>query len=90
MVPQLKAAHEKMSAQEQRNTRILSVKLDPDGIQAEVEVNLNCKFWELMRLCSQLLSMKMSEFFIFTKQGPLPNHMYNDYMRDYDLKEVQL
>lgn len=32
----------------------------------------------------------MSEFFIFTKQGPLPNHMYNDFMRDYDIKEIQL
>lgn len=79
-----------MTPQEQRNTRVISIKLDPDDIQAEVEVNLNCKFWELMRICSQLFQIKMSEFFIFTKQGPLPNHMYNDFMRDYDLKEVQL
>ena len=79
-----------MTPQEQRNTRVISIKLDPDDIQAEVEVNLNCKFWELMRICAQLFSIKMSEFFIFTKQGPLPNHMYNDFMRDYDLKEVQL
>ena len=43
-----------------------------------------------MRICAQLFQIKMSEFFIFTKQGPLPNHMYNDFMRDYDLKEVQL
>ena len=69
---------------------MIAIKLDPDGIQAEVEVNLNCKFWELMRICAQLFQIKMSEFFIFTKQGPLPNHMYNDLMREYDLKEVQL
>ena len=31
----------------------------------------------------------MSEIYIFTRQGPLPDNVYNDYMKDYDLKEVQ-
>lgn len=78
-----------MSPQDQRNTRRVGIKLDPDGIRSEVEVNLNCKFWELMRKCAQLLNLKMSEFYIFTKQGPLPDNIYNDLMKDYDLKEVQ-
>lgn len=65
------------------------IKLDPDGVRSEIEVNINCKFWELMRKSSQLLNLKMSEFFIFTKQGPLPDAVYNEYMKDYDLREVQ-
>lgn len=31
----------------------------------------------------------MSEIYIFTRQGPLPDNVYNEYMKDYDLKEVQ-
>lgn len=31
----------------------------------------------------------MSEFYILTKQGALPDNIYNDFMKDYDLKEVQ-
>jgi len=34
--------------------------------------------------------MKMSEFFILAKSGPLPSYMYNDKMKEYDLKEIQL
>ena len=89
LIPELKQALENLSPQDQRNTRRVGIKLDPDGIRSEVEVNLNCKFWELMRKSGQLLNLKMSEFYIFTKQGPLPDNIYNDFMKDYDLKEVQ-
>ncbi len=81
---------ENLQPQEQRNTKRVTIKLDPDGVRTEVEVNLNCKFWELMRKCSQVFNLKLSEFHILTKQGPLPERVYNDYMKDYDLKEVTL
>lgn len=62
--------------------------LDPDGILIEVDVNINCEFWELMKICGQIFGMKMSEFFILAKSGPIPSYMYNDKMKDYDLKEI--
>ena len=65
------------------------IKLDPDGVRSEVDININCKFWELMRKSAQLLNLKMSDFYILTKQGHLPETVYNDYMKDYDIKEVQ-
>jgi len=53
------------------------IKLSPDNITKEVEVNPNCKFWELMRMSALALNLKMSEFVILTKQGFLPEDMYN-------------
>lgn len=85
----MKQALDRLSPQERRNTRRVGVKLDPGGARTEVEVNLNCTFWELMRQCGELLDLKLSEFYIFTKQGPLPDHIYNHYMKDYDLTQVQ-
>lgn len=41
-----------------------------------------------MRKSALLLNIKMSEFYILTKQGALPDNIYNDFMKDYDLKEV--
>jgi len=89
LIPELKRTLENMSPQDQRNTRRVGIKLEPDGVRSEVEVNLNCKFWELMRKSSQLLNLKMSEFYILAKQGPLPDNIYHDFMKDYDLKELQ-
>ena len=88
MIPELKSALDNLTPQDQRNTRRVGIKLDPDGVRSEVEVNLNCKFWELMRKSALLLNIKMSEFYILTKQGALPDNIYNDFMKDYDLKEV--
>lgn len=41
-----------------------------------------------MRQTAAVFNLKMSEFYIFTKQGPLPDEMYNLPMKNYDLKEV--
>jgi hypothetical protein len=68
--------------------RVVRVKLEPDEVRYEVEVNINCQFWELMRKTASALNLKMSEFLIFTKQGPLPDEMYSYPMKNYDLKEV--
>jgi len=34
------------------------------------------------------LNLKMSELFIFTKTGPMPDEMYDYYMKGYEMKEV--
>jgi hypothetical protein len=67
LIPELKHALANLSQQDQRNLRRVGIKLDPDGIRSEVEVNLNCKFWELMRQSANLLNLKMSEFYIITR-----------------------
>jgi hypothetical protein len=88
MIPELKAHLDGLSQQDQRSIRRVMIKLDPDGVRSEVDININCKFWELMRKSAQLLNLKMSDFYILTKQGHLPETVYNDYMKDYDIKEV--
>lgn len=41
-----------------------------------------------MKICGIIFNMKINEFFILAKSGPIPNYMYNDRMKEYDLKEV--
>lgn len=71
---------ENLSPQEQQTIKRINIKLDPDEEGLEVEVNLNCSFWELMRKSSIALNLKMSEFYILTKQGPLEEDVYNKQM----------
>jgi hypothetical protein len=67
MIPELKAHLDGLSQQDQRSIRRVMIKLDPDGVRSEVDININCKFWELMRKSAQMLNLKMSDFYIFTK-----------------------
>lgn len=39
---------------------------------------------------SQLFDMKISEFHILAKHGPIAPAMYNDYMRDYTLNDINM
>jgi hypothetical protein len=38
-----------------------------------------------MYSASSLFNMKMSEFNIVTKSGPIEHDVYNDYMREFNL-----
>jgi hypothetical protein len=70
--PELKATLDNLSSQEQRNTKVVTLKFEPGFFKTEVVVNLNCKFWEIMRIASSdRFNMKMSDFYILTKNGPL-------------------
>lgn len=53
------------------------VKLDPDDIRENVEVNVNCSFWELMRKSSIAFNLKINEMVIMTKTGALGDEMYD-------------
>ena len=66
------------------------MQLDPDGLQARVEINVNTKFWQLMYQTSQLFNMKMSEFHILAKHGPIAPSMYSDLMREYNLNDINM
>lgn len=90
LAPELKRFLENLSPQEQGNTRAITIKLEPGEVRHEVVVNLNCQFWELMRQSAAVLNLKMSEFFIYTKQGPLAEEVYSYPMKNYDIKEVVL
>ena len=43
-----------------------------------------------MDKCAQKLNLRVSEFYILIKSGPLPDNMYANQMKAYDVKEIQL
>ena len=82
--------YDNLTMQDHKSKKVIPVYLDPDDIQAKIEVNLNCKLWHLMYSASQLFNMKMSEFNIVTKSGAIDHDVYNDYMREFNLGTINL
>jgi len=41
-----------------------------------------------MRKSAAVFNLKMSEFYIVTKKGPLPDDMYDYFMKQYDVKDI--
>ena len=37
---------------------------------------------------SEFYNLKMSEFYIVAKNGPLSSTTYNDYMRSYNISDI--
>ena len=48
LVRELKDTVDNMDNQQRKQTKVINVTLDPDGLQARVEININAKFWQLM------------------------------------------
>jgi hypothetical protein len=48
-----------------------------------IKVHPNQKLWQLKRLMANVFKLKLSEFYIKTKQGPLEEHVYDDQIKDY-------
>ena len=48
LVRELKDTVDNMDNQQRKQTKVINVTLDPDGLQARVEININTKFWQLM------------------------------------------
>jgi len=73
-----------------RSLRLICIKLEAENLKYEVDVNLSMPFWEVMIKASNKFQMKMSEFFIITKKGPLPEEMYDQPMKGFEIKEITL
>ena|SRR3569833_1047624 len=50
-----------------------------------VKVHPSQKFWQLKRKIANHLKLKMSEFFIKTKGGPLEEGVYNEQVKEYNI-----
>lgn len=70
--------------------KTIDITLDPDQQKEQIEVNMNLKFWELMRQSSIKLNLKMSEFVIVTTKGPLSEDYYEHILSKYEMKEITL
>jgi len=66
------------------------VTLEPDGIQEHVIVNPNQQIWQLLFLISKRFKLRLSEFKIQTKSGPLDERIYENPMNQYVIKNIAI
>ena len=50
--------------------------LEPDNINQEIIVNANMQIWQIVVQISRAFNLRISEFEIVTKKGPLDQSIY--------------
>ena len=90
LTKELRSTIDNLTQAEQKQLKVITVTLSPDNLKVRVQVNNNCKFWQLMFQMSEFFNLKMSEFYIIAKNGPLNNITYNDYMRNYNISDISM
>lgn len=58
--------------------KAIEVTLSPDKANIMVRMHSLQKMWQLKRKMANAFKMKMSEFYIKTKQGPLTDDIYDE------------
>jgi len=46
--------------------------------------------WQLKRKMANAFKLRLSEFFIKTKQGPLNEQVYDDQLKDYSISHIHI
>lgn len=58
--------------------KTINVTLNPEKINITVKAHPSQKLWQVKRKMANAYKMKLSEFFIKTKQGPLEESVYDE------------
>ena len=64
--------------------------LEPDNINQEIIVNANMQIWQIVVQISRAFNLRISEFEIVTKKGPLDQSIYYDAVSAYVIKQLQI
>ena len=56
---------------DEKGNQKVSVQLDPENITQEIVVNSNMQIWQIVVQISRAFNLRISEFEIVTKKGPL-------------------
>ena len=56
---------------DEKNNIKVTVQLDPENITQEIMVNANMQIWQIVVQISRAFNLRISEFEIVTKKGPL-------------------
>jgi len=62
----------------------------PEKMTTQVRVGANSKLLQLKRNIASQFKIKMSEFYIKTKTGPLDDQTYNEPVRDYQISSIAI
>ena len=75
---------------DEKNNLKVSVQLDPEKVTQEITVNANMQIWQIVVQISRCFGLRISEFQIITKKGPLDQSIYYDAVSAYVIKQLQI
>ena len=81
---------EDLSKYPQNELKQIEVTLNPEKIPLLVQIHPNQKLWQLKRKMATAFKLKLSEFYIKTKQGPLQDSCYDDTISDYKIEKIHI
>lgn len=64
--------------------------LNPDKASIVVKIHNNQKLWQLKRKMANAFKMKLSEFFIKTKSGPLGDEAFDEQLSEYKIEKIHI
>lgn len=81
---------EDMSQYPQNEIKPIEVTLSPDKANIVVKIHNNQKLWQLKRKMANAFKMKLSEFYIKTKSGPLSEDAFDDPISEYKIERIHI
>lgn len=81
---------EDMACYDPKEVKQIQVTLNPDKINQQVRVHPNQKLWQLKKKMANAFKLRLSEFYIRTKQGPLDDNIYDDQIKEYSIQQVHI
>lgn len=81
---------EDMSQYPQNEIKPIEVTLSPDKASIVVKIHNNQKLWQLKRKMANAFKMKLSEFYIKTKSGPLGDEAFDEQLSEYKIEKIHI
>jgi hypothetical protein len=66
------------------------VTLNPDKVTIQVRAHPSQKLWQVKRKMANAFKMRLSEFYIKTKQGPLGEEVYDEQLKEYKIDQLHI
>jgi hypothetical protein len=79
-----------MSQYPANEIKSIEVTLSPDKSNVVVRMHSLQKMWQLKRKMANVFKMKLSEFYIKTKQGPLSDEVYDEQLSEYKIEKIHI
>lgn len=77
-----------MTQYDPKELKTVSVSLNPDKVMTQIKVHPNQKLWQLKVKMANAFKLRLSEFYIKTRQGPLDEQYYDELVKDYKIESL--
>jgi hypothetical protein len=74
----------------QGELKSIQVSLNPDKVSKVVAVHPNQKLWQVKRKMATAYKLRLSEFYIKTKNGALEESAYDEQVKEYKIEQLHI